>query len=164
MGATLSLAAIWTSAATALPADTLPDLLRTFALCSRVPAPSRDWTGAEITVRFSLRRDGQLIGPPRIAYSRLPLVPAEQKPFVAAALAALATCFPAELTPGLGGAIAGRMLTVRIRVDPRAVRASAARASGTHFPGRRRLLSAPAHSCGSEQTMATHQAMRTARR
>lgn len=94
------------------------------------PALTRCWRapdgleGHEVTLRFSLRRDGTLIGAPRITYSRLPGDDADARRFVASVLAAVAACLPVAVTDELGAAIAGRPLTIRFL----ATRASPARA------------------------------------
>lgn len=93
-----------------VPADTLRALGPALTACWRPPPGSE---GSEITIRFSLRRDGSLLGQPRITYSRLSGDAETQRAFVAAALGGLAACLPARITDGLGGTIAGRPLTIR---------------------------------------------------
>jgi hypothetical protein len=98
----------------AAPVDNLATLWRTLGSCARiesVPAPS---LGSEVTVLFSLKRDGSLLGQPRITHSRLLGDPADQRAFMAAALTAVAKCLPIPVTDGLGGAIAGRPLRLRL--------------------------------------------------
>jgi hypothetical protein len=90
--------------------DTLRELGPALTACWRAP-PGSD--GQEITVRFSLKRNGELLGQPRITYSRLSGGPEERRRFVGAALDALARCLPVRLSEGLGGTIAGRPLTIR---------------------------------------------------
>ncbi len=97
-------------AAAQAPADSLRALGPMLSACWR-PPPGSD--GSEITVLFSLRRDGSLLGRPRITYSRLVGDMETQRAFVAAALGGLSACLPARITDGLGGAIAGRPLTMR---------------------------------------------------
>ncbi len=94
---------------------TLRELGPALTRCWRAPAGSE---GSEITLRFSLRRDGSLIGQPRITYSKLEGHPTDQRAFVAAALGALAQCLPVPLSEGLGGTIAGRPLTIRFGARP----------------------------------------------
>lgn len=63
---------------------------------------------------FSLKRDGSLQGQPQITHSYLRRDTATQRAFVAGALAAVASCMPVAITDGLGGAIAGRPLRLRL--------------------------------------------------
>lgn len=90
------------------------DIGRAIDACWRRASLPREALGSQITVRFSLRRDGVLLGVPRITYSLLRGDAAAQKLFVGEALAALERCLPLPLSPGLGGAVAGRPLTVRL--------------------------------------------------
>jgi hypothetical protein len=102
------------SPAQAAPADNLAALWQTLGSCAKigaVPAPS---LGSEVTVLFSLKRDGSLLGQPRITHSRLVGDQADQQAFMAAALTAVAKCLPVPITDGLGGAIAGRPLRLRL--------------------------------------------------
>lgn len=92
------------------PVSTLAQLGPALTRCWSAPG---DASGHEITLRFSLRRDGTLIGEPRITYSRLPGDDATARRFVASVLASLAECLPVKLADGLGSAIAGRPLTIR---------------------------------------------------
>lgn len=98
------------------PANTLRELWTELSAC--VKAPSVD-TGSELTIIFALRRDGSLLGKPRISHSRLVGDPDAQKAFVAEAIGALAKCLPVSVTDGLGGAIAGRLFSIRIGKRPR---------------------------------------------
>lgn len=92
------------------PVATLAELWPALTACWRPPPGS---AGQELTVRFSLKRNGELLGQPRITYSKLTGGAEDQKRFVAAALAAIAECLPVRLSEGLGGTIAGRPLTIR---------------------------------------------------
>ncbi|GJD55779.1 hypothetical protein [Methylobacterium dankookense] len=113
-GAALLLAIGLTSAAQAEPASTLRDMWGALGTCTgRIRVP-QEASGSEVTVLFTMRRDGSLQGRPRITHSRLVGDEAARRDFVAAALAALAACFPLPITEGLGGAVAGRPIRYRI--------------------------------------------------
>ncbi len=84
--------------------------------CWRPPAGSQ---GMELTLIFSLKRDGSVLGEPRISYSKLTGDEDLQKTFVASVLRALADCTPLHLSEGLGGALAGRPFAMRFRLAPR---------------------------------------------
>ena len=93
------------------PANTLFDLWRELNACVKAPSGN---PGSEITIVFALKRDGSLLGKPRITHSHLLGDADAQLAFVAGAIGALAKCLPTNITDGLGGAIAGRPLSIRI--------------------------------------------------
>jgi len=116
--ALIALAIVAMNAAQALsePADTLSGLWRSLSTCVRVP---NEDANSEITIVFALKRDGSLLGQPRITHSRLLGDADAQKAFVEDAVRALAKCLPVSITDGLGGAIAGRPLSIRIGKRPK---------------------------------------------
>ena len=59
--------------------------------------------GYEATLRFSLRRDGSIIGKPAITYVKLGANEALNRDFIASVLGGLEACTPVAITPGLGG-------------------------------------------------------------
>jgi hypothetical protein len=79
------------------PINTLRQAWEALYACWEPPASSE---GMEITLLFSLRRDGTLIGRPRATWS----------------ITALDRALPLPLTDGMGGAVAGRPLTLRFSV------------------------------------------------
>ena len=104
------LAIIFATQAQAAPANAIRELWPALTACWHAPAGS---AGSQLTILFSLTRDGAVLGKPRITYSKLIGATETQKAFVAAALDALAACTPVAVTPELGGAIAGRILSIR---------------------------------------------------
>lgn len=102
--------------AKAAPANTLRELWSELGACVKTPSVA---AGSELTIIFALRRDGSLLGKPRIAHSRLVGDPDAQKAFVAEAIGAFAKCLPLSVTDDLGGAIAGRLFSIRIGKRPR---------------------------------------------
>lgn len=107
-------AAAQAPSALAAPADSLAALWTALGRCARVEGVTPGAAGSEVTVLFSLKRDGSLLGKPRITHSRLTGDAADQRGFVAAALEAVSRCLPVEISDGLGGAIAGRPLSLRL--------------------------------------------------
>ena len=101
----------------AAPADTLPALYPALAACWSAPPALDGLSGIEITARLSLRRDGSLIGSPRITYAA-GVEGAGRPALVRATLDALRTCTPARITAGLGRAIAGRPMALRLVYRP----------------------------------------------
>jgi hypothetical protein len=93
------------------PANTLMDIRRQFSAClegTPIQTPSA------ITIAFAMRRDGSLIGKPRISYSHLIGDADARRRFVDEARRALNTCLPLKITPALGAAIAGQIFVVTL--------------------------------------------------
>jgi len=111
----LSLAATPAGAQDAAPANTLHDLGARLEACLKA-GHSRDdlANGSEVTVLFALKRDGSLLGRPRITHSNLIGGLDDQELFLAAVISAIDGCLPLAITPGLGGAIAGRPIALRV--------------------------------------------------
>jgi hypothetical protein len=108
----LALNAAWPAEA---PANTLKEL---FAEMNQCLAKVRGAAGSEFTIVFSLRRDGALLGQPKITYSKRGGDAADQRQFADNIAAAMNACMPLRITDGLGGAIAGRLFTWRFIVRP----------------------------------------------
>ncbi len=100
--------------ARAAPANTLTELWRILGDCAKLDTVPDSATGSEVTVVFSLKRDGSLLGQPRISHSRLVGSEGDRRDFIAGALTSISRCLPIPLTDGMGGAIAGRPLRLRI--------------------------------------------------
>jgi hypothetical protein len=114
--AALAFLAASPTAAISAPANTLSELWRELSACIHAPGES---VGSELTIVFALKRDGSLLGQPKITHSHLLRDADAQRAFVADAIGALAKCLPTGVTDDLGGAIAGRPLSIRIRRRPR---------------------------------------------
>jgi hypothetical protein len=91
------------------PANTLMDIRRQFSACL---AGTPIETGSVITITFAMKRDGSLLGKPRISYSRFVGDAEARSRFVADVHHALNTCLPLKITAALGAAIAGQMFFV----------------------------------------------------
>jgi hypothetical protein len=94
----------------AAPANSLRELYAQFSVCFK---DIEGEPGEEVTITFSLKRDGSLLGKAHISYSRLPDDPAERARFIDNLAATFDRCLPARITDGLGGAIAGRRIFYR---------------------------------------------------
>jgi len=102
-------------AARAEPANTLREMFgRLHACLDEARSVDELAGGSEVTIVLALKRDGSLLGKPRIAHSALKGDQPDQAAFVAAVAAAIERCLPLEITPSLGGAIAGRPLALRV--------------------------------------------------
>jgi hypothetical protein len=85
------------------------------------PAVSKCWSPpyisgvGQVTVMLSFRRDGTIIGTPRVTYSSA-AEPDEKQMLAESLLGALKKCGPLPLSDSLGAAIAGRMFAIKILV------------------------------------------------
>lgn len=101
------------------PTSTLNGMWQLLGSCAHSVGGPAASAGSEVTVLFSIKRDGSLQGQPRITHSKLVGDDAAQKEFLSAALSGIARCFPLSITDGLGGAVAGRPLRLRVINRPR---------------------------------------------
>jgi hypothetical protein len=92
------------------PVDTIKDMSAAIYACWKPPPGT---AGMSLTLRFSLRRNGTLIGKPRATYSDLGADDTLNRAFVASILRALDDALPLPFSDSMGGAIAGRMLAPR---------------------------------------------------
>ena len=97
--------------APAAPANSLRELGAELNACLPPSDVSED---RELTIVLSVKRDGALLGKPRISYSKLPGDPEAERRFGETVERALDHCFPMSITDALGGAIAGRPFSFRI--------------------------------------------------
>ena len=93
--------------------STLRQIYPAIAACWRVPTGLARLERGEVTVRFSLRRDGSVQGVPRVTFANLAVDGAARRVLTEAAVDAVRRCTPLALSDGLGGAVAGRPLAVR---------------------------------------------------
>lgn len=93
--------------------DTLRELYGALQSCWVPPPADQGRTGMELTVRVSFNRSGGIIGQPRFTYVSRAGKPAEQDVYRRAVLDSLGRCTPLPFTAGLGGAIAGRPISIR---------------------------------------------------
>ena len=99
------------------PANTLRELTAAIGEC--VKSARAGLPGSELTILFSLKRDGSLLGRPRISHAKLLGNSSAQRAFVGNVLAAFDKCLPLSITEGLGGAVAGRPMSFRVVNHPR---------------------------------------------
>lgn len=92
------------------PVDTLKEMSDAIYACWKPPAGT---AGMSLTLQFSLRRNGTLIGKPRATYSDLGTDTQLSRAFVASILKALDEALPLPFSDSMGGAIAGRLLAPR---------------------------------------------------
>lgn len=90
------------------PVNTIAEMFDAIYACWQPPPGTGDLS---LTLRFSLRRDGTLIGKPRATFSKLGPDDSLNRAFVASVLEALEKALPVPFTDSMGGAIAGRILS-----------------------------------------------------
>jgi hypothetical protein len=98
--------------------DTLRDLFSALQTCWRPPPIERAFAGMTVVVRFSLKTNGELVGEPMITFLTHRAPEEIVKAYRDAAISTLGHCLPLPLSNTLGGAVAGRPLTIRF-VDHR---------------------------------------------
>jgi hypothetical protein len=93
--------------------DNIGDLFAALRSCWTPPTAENAREGMQMSVRFSLKRSGEIIATPRVTYATAS-VPADTRALYLKAInASLAACMPLKLSSGLGGALAGRPIAIR---------------------------------------------------
>jgi hypothetical protein len=69
--------------------------------------------GMQITVLFSFKRNGEILGKPRITFESASASDADRIAYRTAIMETLQRCAPMPFTDSMGGAIAGRLITFR---------------------------------------------------
>lgn len=106
----LAISLIATPSAMAGPLNTMEDVGKAIQACWTAPEGSQKST---VTLRFSFKRDGSLIGPPRAAAIATQGNDQARKSFVTAAVDAVTHCTPLTFTPELAQGIAGQVFTMQ---------------------------------------------------
>jgi hypothetical protein len=93
--------------------DTIGDLFAALRSCWSPPPPDAAREGMQMSVRFSFKRSGEMIGAPRMTFATAG-VPADiRDTYLKAINASLDACVPLKFTGSLGGALAGRPIAIR---------------------------------------------------
>jgi hypothetical protein len=102
------------------PADTPVDSISTLfdALRGCWAPPSDAHKGVQMSVRFSFKRTGELMGPPRVTYTTPGTEQVVRDVYRNAITASLGRCAPMPFSKKFGAAIAGNPLSIRY-VDDR---------------------------------------------
>jgi hypothetical protein len=93
--------------------DNIGDLFAALRSCWTPPEADTAKEGMQMTVRFSFRRSGDLIGPPHVTFATAGIPADVRETYFKAINASLDGCLPLKFTGGLGGALAGRPIAVR---------------------------------------------------
>jgi hypothetical protein len=93
--------------------DTIGDLFSALRSCWSPPPAETAQAGMQMSVRFSFKRSGEMIGAPRITYATAGVSADVRDTYLKAINASLDGCLPLKFTGGLGGALAGRPIAIR---------------------------------------------------
>jgi hypothetical protein len=93
--------------------DTIGELFSALRSCWSPPPAEAAQAGMQMSVRFSFKRSGEMIGAPRITYATAGVPAAVRDTYLKAINASLDGCLPLKFTGGLGGALAGRPIAIR---------------------------------------------------
>jgi hypothetical protein len=93
--------------------DSIGDLFAALRACWSPPSPDIAWQGMQMSVRFSFKRDGELVAPPRLTFATHGASADTRAVYLKAIDASLDACLPLKFTSGLGGALAGRPIAIR---------------------------------------------------
>ena len=101
------------------PVSSIRDLFAALRTCWEPPPLSEALPGMQMSVRFSFKRTGELVGPPRVTYTSSEADPDTRRSYGRAVDAALERCTPMPFSKEMGAAIAGRPIAIRF-IDDRA--------------------------------------------
>jgi hypothetical protein len=93
--------------------NTIGDLFAALRSCWTPPPVDSAHEGMQMSVRFSFKRSGEMIGAPRMTYSTEGASADTRATYLKAINASLDACMPLKFTGGLGGALAGRPIAIR---------------------------------------------------
>jgi hypothetical protein len=93
--------------------DNIGDLFAELRSCWSPPPPDTALAGMQMTVRFSFKRDGDMIGPPRMTFATEGVSADARATYLKAINASLDGCIPLKFTGGLAGAVVGRPIAIR---------------------------------------------------
>jgi hypothetical protein len=93
--------------------STLKDMFARLKGCWRAPRLPNGSMGMEITVLVAFTRDGRILGHPRITFETRGASDDERLIYRTAVMETLQRCVPMPFIHGMGGAIAGRPLTLK---------------------------------------------------
>jgi hypothetical protein len=97
----------------AAPLNTIAEVFAALEACWIPPDLEQARAGMQITVMVSFKRNGELLGKPRITYETPGASDDERTSYRVAMAQALRRCTPLRFTDALGGALAGRPMTLR---------------------------------------------------
>ena len=93
--------------------DTIGDLFAALRSCWSPPPADDSREGMQMSVRFSFKRSGGMIGAPRVTYATSGVAQNTRETYRKAINSSLEACLPLKFTGALGGALAGRPIAIR---------------------------------------------------
>lgn len=93
--------------------DSIGDLFAALRSCWTPPPEDEAKEGMQMTVRFSFKRSGDLIGPPRMTFATAGAPADVRNTYLKAINDSIGACMPLKFTGALGGALAGRPIAIR---------------------------------------------------
>jgi hypothetical protein len=93
--------------------NTIGDLFAELRSCWSPPPADSARQGMQMSVRFSFKRSGEMIGAPFMTYATAGVSADTRATYLKAINASLDACKPLKFTDDLGGAIAGRPIAIR---------------------------------------------------
>ncbi len=93
--------------------DSIGDLFAELRSCWSPPPPDAAHEGMQMSVRFSFKKSGEMIGPPRVTFATKGVPSDTRDTYLKAINASLDACIPMKFTQNLGGALAGRPIAIR---------------------------------------------------
>jgi len=100
--------------------DSIGDLFAELRSCWSPPPADVAREGMQMSVRFSFKRSGEMVAPPRMTFATAGVPTDTRATYLKAINASLDACIPLKFSPSLGGALAGRPIAIRY-VDNRAL-------------------------------------------
>lgn len=98
----------WMTPCIAEPLKTMNEVGQVISTCWKVPADVK----GSVTLSFSFKRDGSLIGKPRPTNIAIEGDAQTREEFIASAIDALSSCTPLTFAPALAEGIAGQVFTM----------------------------------------------------
>jgi hypothetical protein len=95
------------------PLNTIAAVFAALEACWEPPGLQQARAGMQITVLVSFKRNGEILGQPRITYETPQASDDERASYRVAMAQALRRCTPLPFTEALGNALAGRPMTLR---------------------------------------------------
>jgi hypothetical protein len=93
--------------------NTIGDLFAALRSCWTPPPADNGREGMQMSVRFSFKRSGEMIGAPRMTYATAGVPADTRATYLNAINSSLNACLPLKFSGGLGGALAGRPIAIR---------------------------------------------------
>jgi hypothetical protein len=93
--------------------DNIGDLFAALRSCWSPPPADTAHQGMQMSVRFSFKKSGEMIGSPRVTFATAGVPADTRDTYLKAINASLNGCIPLKFTDALGGALAGRPIAIR---------------------------------------------------